>query len=194
MCVRYIDNIALYFDYLYNTVCESCGIDWMSNRGLLMHNDICIMHGPYGPWYDDMFVFTNCNAVTFNLSLSFLFWSFSLPVASCIWDALFSQDWNLALWLDTLPRTIPNSVSIFLLKITQYGGHVLHTGGESGSEPHVCLHLGLTDYRLLLSAPLVIVSFLFILVSDIDRITLILKFWMIIYGFNFYLDALAILI
>jgi hypothetical protein len=85
-------------------------------------------------------------------------------------------------------------VSIFLLKITQYGGHVLHTVGESGSEPHVCLHLGLTDYRLLLSALLVIVSFLFIMVSNIDRIALILKFWMIIYGFNFYMDALAILI
>lgn len=60
----------------------------------------------------------------------------------------------------------------FLLKISQYGGHVLHTGAESEIEPHVCLHLGLTDYRLLLSAHLGVVSFLLIMVSDIDRIGL----------------------
>ncbi|XP_004505913.1 nudix hydrolase 9 [Cicer arietinum] len=29
----------------------------------------------------------------------------------------------------------------------RYGGHLLHTGDGSDDEPHVCLHLGLTDYR-----------------------------------------------
>ncbi|RHN60873.1 putative NUDIX hydrolase domain-containing protein [Medicago truncatula] len=55
----------------------------------------------------------------------------------------------------TLENTIPeiwdqrslNNKSLFNGNKFRYGGHVLHTGGESGSEPHVCLHLGLTDYR-----------------------------------------------
>ncbi|KAJ7947723.1 Nudix hydrolase 9 [Quillaja saponaria] len=29
----------------------------------------------------------------------------------------------------------------------RYGGNVLHSGSGSGHEPHVCLQLGLTDYR-----------------------------------------------
>ncbi|XP_059626678.1 nudix hydrolase 9 isoform X2 [Cornus florida] len=28
-----------------------------------------------------------------------------------------------------------------------YGGHIMRGGGDSNEEPHVCLHLGLTDYR-----------------------------------------------
>lgn len=82
---------------------------------------------------------------------------------------------------DALTEIVCQALSLiecvsFLLKISQYGGHVLRAGGESDDEPHVCLHLGLTDYRLLLSAHLGVVSFLFIMVSDIDndRITMIL--------------------
>lgn len=43
-------------------------------------------------------------------------------------------------------RSLHNK-SLFNGNKFRYGGHVLHTVGESGSEPHVCLHLGLTDYR-----------------------------------------------
>ncbi|XP_058728116.1 nudix hydrolase 9-like [Vicia villosa] len=68
-------------------------------------------------------------------------------------------------------RSVQNK-SLFNGNKFRYGGHVLHTGGESDNEPHVCLHLGLTDYRLLLSAHLGVVSFLFIMVSDIDMIGL----------------------
>ncbi|XP_057449209.1 nudix hydrolase 9-like isoform X1 [Lotus japonicus] len=32
-------------------------------------------------------------------------------------------------------------------QIAQYGGCALYTGGASDHEPHLCLHLGLTDYR-----------------------------------------------
>lgn len=39
-------------------------------------------------------------------------------------------------------------------RLLQYGGYMLHTGGGSDNEPHVCLHLGLTDYRSILSLSL----------------------------------------
>ncbi|CAI8616517.1 unnamed protein product [Vicia faba] len=43
-------------------------------------------------------------------------------------------------------RSVQNK-SLFNGNKFRYGGHVLHTGGQSDNEPHVCLHLGLTDYR-----------------------------------------------
>ncbi|GAU14603.1 hypothetical protein TSUD_96670 [Trifolium subterraneum] len=42
---------------------------------------------------------------------------------------------------------IPHSDLTLENTISQYGGQVLQTGGESDNEPHVCLQLGLTDYR-----------------------------------------------
>jgi hypothetical protein len=36
-----------------------------------------------------------------------------------------------------------------MLTILQYGGHNLLCGGKSNQESHVCLQLGLTDYRSL---------------------------------------------
>ncbi|KAK7262401.1 hypothetical protein RJT34_29974 [Clitoria ternatea] len=43
-------------------------------------------------------------------------------------------------------RTLKNN-SLFNGKKFRYGGYVLHARGGSAGEQHVCLHLGLTDYR-----------------------------------------------
>ncbi|CAK8575969.1 unnamed protein product [Lathyrus sativus] len=43
-------------------------------------------------------------------------------------------------------RTVQNK-SLFNGNKFRYARHVLRTGGESDNEPHVCLNLGLTDYR-----------------------------------------------
>ncbi|KAK7404630.1 hypothetical protein VNO78_05585 [Psophocarpus tetragonolobus] len=40
-----------------------------------------------------------------------------------------------------------NNNSLFNGKKFRYGGYVLDTGNGSDHEPHICLHLGLTDYR-----------------------------------------------
>ncbi|XP_027347152.1 nudix hydrolase 9 isoform X3 [Abrus precatorius] len=43
-------------------------------------------------------------------------------------------------------RTLKNN-SLFNGNKFRYGGYVFHAGGGSDHEPHICLHLGLTDYR-----------------------------------------------
>ncbi|CAL0304117.1 unnamed protein product [Lupinus luteus] len=40
-----------------------------------------------------------------------------------------------------------NNKSLFNGKKFRYGGYTLHNGGGSDPEPHLCLQLGLTDYR-----------------------------------------------
>ncbi|XP_057954169.1 nudix hydrolase 9 isoform X5 [Malania oleifera] len=46
-------------------------------------------------------------------------------------------------------QRIQQNTSLYNGKKFRYGGSVLDDGGGSSQEPHVCLHLGLTDYRSL---------------------------------------------
>ena len=70
--------------------------------------------------------------------------------------------------------SLTERVYIFLFQLSQYGGCVLEAGDGSDRESRLCLHLGLTDYRCDLSAPLLNVCFLFSMGSDIDRMITIL--------------------
>lgn len=47
-----------------------------------------------------------------------------------------------------------NSLLFIQLITWQYGGHSLSGGADSSQKMHVCLHLGLTDYRFSLSLSL----------------------------------------
>ncbi|KAI4322186.1 hypothetical protein L6164_021903 [Bauhinia variegata] len=52
----------------------------------------------------------------------------------------------------------------------RYGGYKLHSGGGSDHEPHVCLHLGLTDYRTFVGTNLSHLWESFLLPSEDDSI------------------------
>ena len=42
---------------------------------------------------------------------------------------------------------ILSSLQLYQIDDFQYGGHSFSGGAGTDQEPHVCLHLGLTDYR-----------------------------------------------
>ncbi|KAJ1431945.1 NUDIX hydrolase domain [Sesbania bispinosa] len=66
-------------------------------------------------------------------------------------------------------RSLKNK-SLYNGKKFRYGGYVLHAGGGSDHEPHLCLHLGLTDYRTFVGTNLSPLWEKFLIPSEDDSI------------------------
>ncbi|RYR23182.1 hypothetical protein Ahy_B03g068443 isoform A [Arachis hypogaea] len=84
------------------------------------------------------------------------------PLSPSQVSASFSADYDRVPHPDTIlensisqiwEQRAQNNKSLFNGNKFRYGGYELKDGGGSNHEPHLCLHLGLTDYRSLLNAP-----------------------------------------
>ncbi|OVA18244.1 NUDIX hydrolase domain [Macleaya cordata] len=67
-------------------------------------------------------------------------------------------------------RRLQSNPSLFNGTKFRYGGHVLHNMGDSNQESHVCLHLGLTDYRTFVGTNLSTLWEKFLVTSEDDSL------------------------
>lgn len=64
------------------------------------------------------------------------------------YDRIPHPDSNLEMTISEIwDRRVEQNTSLFNGKKFRYGGHILHGGDSSSQDAHLCLHLGLTDYR-----------------------------------------------